>query len=493
NGSFAQASIVYPMVIRLDSQDNIILGEEFLGTIRRINVSSQAIELVTIAPATSRWIWLDVDRESTFGPRDDIFFVSSVGGSPDNEQVYRIAADGSRTDRLFTGSYNFEGRNNMTRAPHYPWMVAVGKGALWTNGFGTDGMIRVRKALPGDRVDRFDEDIYPHHGPGEWIYRSGTVPGFPWGVRPSFALLHGFYGWNQLGTSPNFDDLASLSDAELTTLIQSGWGGQVPRPEITGKDLRDLIFFIRRNSLPSSRAGVRPGPDPADGISPQIQNVTITEVSGNNARVSWQTTEATLGVVQFGASSTNYNRWSDIESSHTTTHSTIIGPLVPGKVYHYSVRVRDLAGNQATAPNATVSIQGGLPADTTPPSTPTNLQASVVSSSQINLSWAASTDNVGVVGYKIYRGGTQIATSQTTSYLNTGLSPSTTYSYTVAAYDAAGNTSAQSASVSAITPAGTSDTTPPSIPQNLIATAVSSSQINLSWNASTDNVGVAGY
>ena len=136
---------------------------------------------------------------------------------------------------------------------------------------------------------------------------------------------------------------------------------------------------------------------------------------------------------------------------------------------------------------------GGGGVDTTAPSTPTGLTATAVSSSQINLSWNASTDNVGVTGYRIYRNGTQIGTTAGTSYSNTGLSPSTAYTYTVSAYDAAGNASAQSSSAPATTQAATGDTTPPSVPTGLTATAVSSSQINLSWNASTDNVGVTGY
>jgi hypothetical protein len=90
-------------------------------------------------------------------------------------------------------------------------------------------------------------------------------------------------------------------------------------------------------------------------------------------------------------------------------------------------------------------------ADTTPPTVPTGLTATAVSSSQINLSWTASTDNVGVTGYDVYRGGTQVGTSPTASYSDTGLAASTSYTYTVAAYDAAGNTSAQSTSASATT------------------------------------------
>ena len=92
-------------------------------------------------------------------------------------------------------------------------------------------------------------------------------------------------------------------------------------------------------------------------------------------------------------------------------------------------------------------------ADTTPPSTPADLSATAVSSSQIDLWWSASTDDVGVTGYRVFRSGTQIATPTTNSYSDTGLSPSTAYTYTVQAYDAAGNNSAQSSSVSATTQA----------------------------------------
>ncbi|MDO8742496.1 MAG: LamG-like jellyroll fold domain-containing protein, partial [bacterium] len=99
---------------------------------------------------------------------------------------------------------------------------------------------------------------------------------------------------------------------------------------------------------------------------------------------------------------------------------------------------------------------GGTPAptpDTSTPTTPSSLTATAVSTTQINLSWSASTDNVGVTGYKIYRNGTQIATVAGTSYSNTALTPSTLYSYTISAYDASGNTSVQSASASATTQA----------------------------------------
>lgn len=131
--------------------------------------------------------------------------------------------------------------------------------------------------------------------------------------------------------------------------------------------------------------------------------------------------------------------------------------------------------------------------DTQAPTAPTSLAATAASSTQINLTWNASTDNVGVTGYRVYRAGVLLGSPTTASFSNTGLTASTAYSYTVKAIDAAGNLSADSNGANATTPAAPGDTQAPTAPGSLAAVAASSSQVNLSWNASTDNVGVTGY
>ncbi len=152
------------------------------------------------------------------------------------------------------------------------------------------------------------------------------------------------------------------------------------------------------------------------------------------------------------------------------------------------------AGNNPSSPSPAART---TTSDTTAPSTPINLSASAVSSSQINLAWPISADNVGVVGYTAYRDGVQIATGITptstiAAYSDTGLRSSTAYAYTVAAYDAAGNTSPQSASASATTnspplPISTPPDAPiissitPYIPIPLNQHFVSS--VTLQWNA----------
>ncbi|GGT02081.1 glycosyl hydrolase family 18 protein [Nonomuraea spiralis] len=138
-------------------------------------------------------------------------------------------------------------------------------------------------------------------------------------------------------------------------------------------------------------------------------------------------------------------------------------------------------------------VSGGGGGDTTAPSVPGNLRSTGVTNNSVALAWDASTDNVGVTGYEIYRGGNLVTTVTGTTYSDTGLTANTAYSYTVRARDAAGNRSANSNQITATTTGGGDDKTPPSVPGNLRSTGVSNSTVSLTWDASTDNVAVTGY
>jgi chitodextrinase len=172
------------------------------------------------------------------------------------------------------------------------------------------------------------------------------------------------------------------------------------------------------------------------------------------------------------------------------------GQYFKGTIDEVRIYNRALAATEIQSDMTTPITQSG---DTQAPTAPSNLAATAISVSQINLSWTASTDNVGVTGYLLERCGgagctnfAQIATPATTTFSDSGLTASTSYSYRVRATDAAGNLSGYSNVATASTPA-VPDTTPPSAPSNLAATAISVNQINLSWTASTDNVGVTNY
>ncbi|HTL18562.1 MAG TPA: fibronectin type III domain-containing protein, partial [Patescibacteria group bacterium] len=116
----------------------------------------------------------------------------------------------------------------------------------------------------------------------------------------------------------------------------------------------------------------------------------------------------------------------------------------PATTTTYTLSASNIAGTASAQILVTVN-------DTLPPSVPTNLTAVAMSTSQINVAWSNSIDNISVTGYRVFRNGSLIATPSTNSFADTGLTSSTTYSYTVAAFDAAGNVSPQSAPASATT------------------------------------------
>lgn len=131
--------------------------------------------------------------------------------------------------------------------------------------------------------------------------------------------------------------------------------------------------------------------------------------------------------------------------------------------------------------------------DDLPPTTPQNLQATAVSTSEINLEWEASTDQISVEGYEVHRGGAFLAqVINATAYADTGLANATEYCYAVLAYDAEGNKSDKSNEACATT-LDVPDTEAPTIPTGLIVNAISPSTIELGWSNSADNVAVMGY
>lgn len=142
--------------------------------------------------------------------------------------------------------------------------------------------------------------------------------------------------------------------------------------------------------------------------------------------------------------------------------------LTAATEYSYRVSAIDVAGNesaQSSASVATTTSPGENP-DITAPSVPAGFTATATTATTIELNWSASTDPIiggaetsGVAGYQIRRGGTLIASvGLVTTYVDSGRAPDTTYSYTIAALDVAGNASAQSGSQSATTPASSGGT-----------------------------------
>ncbi|MBI3947424.1 MAG: fibronectin type III domain-containing protein [Armatimonadetes bacterium] len=174
--------------------------------------------------------------------------------------------------------------------------------------------------------------------------------------------------------------------------------------------------------------------------------LTATPSGTSTVALKWNAATDNVGVAGYRL----YRDGARIASLTGTSYTN--SGLAASTTYAYRVSAVDAAGNESSQ-SAAVSATTAAPGDGTAPSVPTGLTATGLSSTQIALRWNASTDNTGVAGYRVYRNGAQIATANTTAHTDSGLAAGTTYSYQVAAVDAAGNTSALCAAVNGTTTA----------------------------------------
>ena len=305
--------------------------------------------------------------------------------------------------------------------------------------------------------------------------------------------------------------------------IPSGWTGTMPNGDAIkpGVSFLDIRSFYKNDPQWSKvetalRTGVAPefsyhrfwsqtaiaaaladydrlfedGTTPGDTEAPSAPTgLKASGVTSTSATISWTASTDNVGVTGYDV----YRGTTKVGSSTTTSYADT--GLTPATAYSYTVRAKDAAGNVSAASSAlSVTTESGTVVDTQAPTAPTGLTAGTVTETSVALSWTASTDNVGVVGYDVYRGTTKVGSATGTTYTDTGLTAATAYSYTVRAKDAAGNVSAASSALSVTTKTGTVvDTQAPSAPTGLTAGTVTETSVALSWNPSTDNVGVTGY
>jgi chitodextrinase len=196
-------------------------------------------------------------------------------------------------------------------------------------------------------------------------------------------------------------------------------------------------------------------------------------------RLNWTASTDNVGVTGY------YVYQNGTQIATVTTNTATITGLKASTSYIMTVRARDAAGN--TSPVST-ALTVTTP-DTEAPTVPSGLTYSDLSQTGFTLTWNASTDNVNVTGYDVYRNGALVASVVGTAAGITNLSAFRTYTMTVRAKDAAGNISSASAVLNVTTP----DTEGPTAPSGLTYTNLTQSGFTLNWTASVDNVGVTEY
>jgi chitodextrinase len=207
----------------------------------------------------------------------------------------------------------------------------------------------------------------------------------------------------------------------------------------------------------------------SSGTSPTVQaTVTVTGTTADTsaptvvisipqggATVSGTIPISAIASDNIGVTKVEFYKDGSLHSTNTVAPYTATWDttLSPNGSHTLSAKAYDTAGNMGVSSSVVVTVSNSVtpPPDTTAPSIPTGLSGSAVSTSQVNLSWSASTDAVGVAGYNIYRNDTKVAVPAVTTYSDTGLSAATAYGYSVSAYDVAGNTSSTTATVTVTT------------------------------------------
>ncbi|MBV1856338.1 endo alpha-1,4 polygalactosaminidase [Catellatospora tritici] len=314
-------------------------------------------------------------------------------------------------------------------------------------------------------------------------YRGPDAATQPW----TFKLKNWSTGtWTTIGSNASASDwgpwtLLTLSaGGTLADYISSSGAIQLQLTAGNDDDAADLDYAAIVLTYPAG----------ADTTAPSTPaNLAVTSVTSSSVSLSWSAASDDTAVTAYDL---YQGGGPSPVASVTGTTATVTG-LAASTAYTFTVKARDAAGNVSAA-SASATGTTSAAADTTAPSVPSGLVVTGVSASSVSLSWTASTDNVAVTGYQIHIDGatTPAATVTGLTATLTGLTPATTYTFTVKAKDAAGNTSAASTGATGTTSAA-ADTTAPSAPSGLVVTGVSTSSVSLSWTASTDNVAVTGY
>lgn len=369
NAALDAANINYPQVLRLDSEGNIIFGEHTTHSIRRVDLQTGSVEYIFNIPIkfSSTWIWLDVDWRGNIGPKDDIVVTATqttAASGSFNNLVWRVGPDGTKYGPVAPQD---------KATGHYPWAIAIddAEARIVSTGVGGNGLRSV-VAQPGREAPPVWYDAWVG---GHDVLDRGSVFDVPAVAdgQPSLRALYGnrASGFSRIPGVLVFDDLDRLSDAELADYIQSGMGGSVPRPDITGYDLDQLIYYIRSEAM----HGAFVEPDrptlPDDTTAPEIRKIHAEQVGDDRVRLTWYTNEPAIGVVEHGVLPGIYHESSPLTDGFDDfQHTLIVDGLSSTQVNYLQLHVKDEAGNIQISDEFTVILDSSGAGNSPPEAIP---------------------------------------------------------------------------------------------------------------------------
>jgi hypothetical protein len=361
-------------------------------------------------------------------------------------------------------------------------------------------------------VDQIEQRMIATHGVGLWdlngrrALRAANAAGADGTL--TYDTVNNPMGINWTATYSGLDEADVLRMADSDTRIH--WLGTKPLL------LAEATIF--ENTAVNTPGPAAPGCtrplEPLDQTNPSTPgNQVATQTGPDTVTLTWDASTDDWSVAGYRV----YQDGVAIANAAPTATSFVLQHIVVGH-HTYEVRAFDNATPRAGVGGVIARIMAAFgqlygnlsdssgqlnldQVDVTAPSVPADLSVTTTPLNELTstlgtatLVWTASTDDVGVTGYNVYRNGVLVGTTNTTTFTDSGLDAAN-YSYEVEAFDAIPNTSAKSGAVVA-TVTAILDEISPTIPSNVTATTdpnVHGRNVKVSWGASTDNVRVAGY
>jgi len=241
-----------------------------------------------------------------------------------------------------------------------------------------------------------------------------------------------------------------------------------------------VLNYPANQTLVMDEGCVSPGM--ADTTPPSlVTGLTAVADGAGQVDLSWDASIDDVCVLEYRI----YLKTGLVGSSPTSSYQHT--GLAENTEYCYKVTAVDTSGNEPDLGKQQTCVTTLL--DTTPPSPPMNFTASAKGAFQTELTWTLASDDVGVVGYQLFRGMEQVATPTAPPYDDTVPTTEIEYCYTLRAVDGVGNLS-DSSNESCAMPR---DTAPPTAPVELVASVVRSGEVDLKWERSSDDVNVVNY
>ncbi|WP_153452253.1 glycoside hydrolase family 6 protein [Streptomyces smaragdinus] len=219
--------------------------------------------------------------------------------------------------------------------------------------------------------------------------------------------------------------------------------GAMPNAPLAGHWFSAQFQMLLANAYPPLDGG-----GPVDDEAPTVPSgLRVTGTTSSTVSLAWTASTDNTAVTGYDV----YRNGAVVGTATGTTYTD--SGLNPTTAYQYRVRAKDRAGNvsdqSSQVTGTTTAGQGGEDRDA--PTVPAGLRVTGTTASSVSLSWTASSDNVGVTSYDVYRDGVIVGSPTGTTYTDTGLTATTTYQYQVRARDLAGNASATTSQVTGTT------------------------------------------